>query len=140
MLQGVAKEVIEKGEERYKNFNRDEAVQTADVIGKHIYEFKRKENEYVPEIFILLITFFEVNAELLKTEGLFRVAASLDKIDELQIHLQLGNYYILTQMVNDPHAVANYLKRVLKYMGEPLCTFKLYPMFRDLSGKHFQKI
>ncbi len=31
--------------------------------------------------------------------------------------------------------VANYVKKVLKYMGEPLCTFKLYGKFRDLSGK-----
>lgn len=70
----------------------------------------------------------------MKTEGLFRIAASMDRIDELQIHLQLGNYYILTQMVSDPHCVSNYLKKILKYMGEPLCTFKLYGRFRDLSG------
>ena len=29
--------------------------------------------------------------------------------------------------------VANYLKKVLKYMGEPLCTFALYSRFRELS-------
>lgn len=38
-------------------------------------------------------------------------------------------------MVSEPHSVANYLKKVLKYMGEPLCTFALYNKFRDLSGK-----
>lgn len=79
--------MIEKGDERYHNFDLRTAVQSTDLIGKHVYEFKRKENELVPEIFILLITYFEVNPYLLKTEGLFRVAASLDKIDELQIHL-----------------------------------------------------
>ena len=45
----------------------------------------------------------------------------------------MGNYYILTQMVSEPHAVANFFKKILKCMGEPLCTFKLYPRFRDLS-------
>ena len=50
----------------------------------------------VPEIFMLLISFFEVKPELMKTEGLFRIAASLDKLDELQVHLTMGNYYYLT--------------------------------------------
>ncbi len=39
-------------------------------------------------------------------------------------------------MASEPNAVANYLKRVMKCMGEPLCTFKLYPRFRDLSGNY----
>ena len=75
----------------------------------------------------------------MKTEGLFRIAASLDKIDELQVHLTMGNYYYLTQLKDDPHVVANYLKKVLKYMGEPLCTFPLYSRFRDLSDTPLPK-
>jgi hypothetical protein len=65
-------------------------VQTTDIIGKHLYEFKQRtfENQTpnkddVPEVFILLVSYFEVQPHLLKTEGLFRIAASLDKIDEL---------------------------------------------------------
>ena len=50
----------------------------------------------VPEIFVLLVSYFEVQPHLVKTEGLFRVAASLDKIDELQVHISMGNYYYLT--------------------------------------------
>jgi hypothetical protein len=38
-------------------------------------------------------------------------------------------------MVEEPHAVACFLKKVLRCMGEPLCTFKLYSRFRDLAGK-----
>jgi len=45
----------------------------------------------------------------------------------------MGNYYILTKMINEPHSVANFFKKILKCMGEPLCTFKLYSRFRDLS-------
>lgn len=45
----------------------------------------------------------------------------------------MGNYSYLTQLEDDPHVVANFLKKVLKYMGEPLCTFDLYVRFRDLS-------
>ena len=82
---------------------------------------------------MVLVTFFELQPQLLRTEGLFRKAASLDKLDELQVHLSMGNYYYMTQLEEEPHTVANYLKRVLKYMGEPLCTFKLYSRFRDLA-------
>lgn len=86
---GAAKDVLDKGDDQYQNFNlTGKIVQTYDVIGKHLYEFKRREGDaMVPEIFILLVTFFEVQPHLLKTEGLFRVAATLDKLDELQIHL-----------------------------------------------------
>jgi hypothetical protein len=87
---GFFKEVLERGDEQYLNFNPETATHTLDVIGKHIYEFKQKILEdgsicqdNVPEIFMLLISYFEVQPELMKTEGLFRIAASLDKIDEL---------------------------------------------------------
>ena len=45
----------------------------------------------------------------------------------------MANYFYLTQLADSPHVVANFLKKVLKYMGEPLCTFALYGRFRDLS-------
>jgi hypothetical protein len=83
-----SKEVIEKGDDQYLNFNKHTAEWTTDIIGKHLYEFRQydgaaSDKEDVPEIFVLLISFYEVYPELLRTEGLFRVAASLDKIDEL---------------------------------------------------------
>jgi hypothetical protein len=65
---------------------------TYDVIGKHIYEFKRSSEDDVPEIFILLVSFFEVHPYLLETEGIFRITSSIDKIDELQLHMVMGNY------------------------------------------------
>lgn len=73
-------------------------MQTFDVIGKHIYEFKRKHSEDVPEIFVLLVAYFESQPHLLETEGVFRKAASIDKLDELHIHMTLGNYYYLTKL------------------------------------------
>lgn len=52
----------------------------------------------------------------------------------------MGNNYYLTQLSEEPHVVANYLKKVLKYMGEPLCCYNLYSRFRDLSGNYKYKI
>lgn len=96
LLQGCVKEVLEKGEDRYLNFKPEIAVQTTDVIGKHIYEFPRKPADKIPEIFTLLVTYFDMYPEALKTEGLFRVAASMDKVDELYLHIQMENYYIVS--------------------------------------------
>ena len=107
---------------------------TFDIIGKHIYEFKRSSDDEVPEIFILIVSFFEINNNLLETEGIFRITSSIDKIDELQLNMIMGNYYYLTEMIGEPHAVACFFKKVLRCMGEPLCTFKLYSRFRDLAG------
>ena len=49
------------------------------------------------------------------------------------MHVVMGNYFYLTQLQTEPHVVSNFLKKVLKYMGEPLCTYKLYSRFRDLQ-------
>jgi hypothetical protein len=83
------------------DFRRDQVTCTYyDVIGKHIYEFKRRDTgadqEEVPEIFVLLVSYFEAQPELMRTEGLFRKAASMDKLDEMHIHMSMGNYYYLT--------------------------------------------
>ena len=43
-LQSATKDVLEKGDEVYKNFKREQAQHSHyDVIGKHIYEFWRRE-------------------------------------------------------------------------------------------------
>lgn len=67
------------------------------------------------------------------------MAASVDKIDELQVHIQMGNYYYLQLLKEEPHVVANFLKKVLKYMGEPLCTYNLYERFSSLSETPLDK-
>lgn len=66
---------------------------TCDVIGKHLQEFEREEKNSVPYIFIALISYFEASPELMETEGLFRVVCSQTQLDELQVHLSMGNYY-----------------------------------------------
>ena len=50
---------------------KQELKQTHDIIGKHLDEFKKSEGNNIPDIFILLAGYFEVNEELLKTDGLF---------------------------------------------------------------------
>lgn len=65
-------------------------------MGRHLYEFKRSDNEDVPEVFVLLVKYFEEYPELLETEGIFRISGCSDMVEELQIHLSMGNNYYLT--------------------------------------------
>jgi hypothetical protein len=78
---------MEAGDMSYMNYDRWQAVQTYDIIGKHIYEFKSKGKDEVPDIFILLVSYFEITPELYKSEGLFRVNGCSDLITELQNHV-----------------------------------------------------
>lgn len=56
-------------------------------------------------------------------------------LDAINIHLSHGNYHYLNTILDDPYLVANHMKRVLREMAEPLCTFKLYPAFKQLTSE-----
>ena len=108
--------------------------QTSDVFGRQLLEFdqlKYHERNSVPLIFHLLVGYFQANPDLLRTEGLFRVAAAPDHVTELEIHLAMRNYSFLTN-VKDPHIVSNYFKTLMREMSEPICTFNLYDRFMSL--------
>jgi hypothetical protein len=115
------------------------------VIGKplkHFYMPKQDPSKpcdiMVPFIFIKVYEYFyrsEHCLKLPKNSGvdLFgKLEKSLLKeVDRLEQHFSLGDYaFIFT--VKEPQIVAYYLKCVLKYMQEPLCTFALYPKFKKL--------
>lgn len=102
-------------------------------MGKHISEFMCSEDN-VPELFILLFDCFMERPGFLETEGIFRLACDDEEEKKLEQGLMEGRYEVLTS-VQDPHIVASFIKRLLREMGEPLCTFELYPMFRDTFGR-----
>jgi hypothetical protein len=67
MERGVcSKQVLDKGEDKYADYDTDLAIQTYDIIGKHISQFKRPEPQSIhgtdgdiPECFMLLVNYFE---------------------------------------------------------------------------------
>lgn len=67
-----------------------------------------------------------------EVEGIFHVSCSDQRLYELEVHLGLKNYAILDDMIETPQVVANFLKKLLQEMTEPLIPFKNYPDFRDL--------
>ena len=70
---------------------------------------------------------------MLKSEGLFRVAAGDNDVSDLEIHLSFQNYHRITQIEN-PNIISNYFKKLLREMSEPLCPFSHYPNFMKLAA------
>ena len=62
----------------------------------------------------------------------FRITARDSKVRELELNMSQGNYsYLETAEV---HVVANYLKRVLRQMSEPLIQQAQFAQFAELSA------
>lgn len=131
MKKEVNIDVLSTENQAYKDFNLNEAMQDYALYKKHIYEFKRTV-EPIPDVFCLIFKYFEENEELIQKEGIFRRAGDEEVIDKLFTQIGKGNYEVVKDC-NDPYTMATFLKRVLKEMGEPLCTFKLYSEFRDVN-------
>ncbi len=55
-------------------------------------------------------------------------------MDQLKTELEGGNYEFL-QTVTDPYSLAAFLKKVIRDMGEPLCTFKGYEEFKSMGDE-----
>ena len=75
-----------------------------------------------PLVFWLIAGYFYSKPERFDAEGLFRVTSSDSKVRELEHHMSKGNYAYLAdeEKVDDPHVVANYLKRLLRESRQPL--------------------
>lgn len=129
------KVIVSTSDSKYRKFDSEAAVQTYDIIGKHISEFKRADGDLVPEIFLLLFNYFEQNEVFMKTEGVFRLAADKELLDTIEERMKEGDYEYLAT-VTDPLTVAVYLKKVFREMGEPLCTFDLYTKFKDINEEN----
>lgn len=81
----------------------------------------------------LLTSYFRLHKEHFKKQGLFRVNGDRSLIEELSIHLQLGDFSILTKFQEKHNEVANFLKEILRELTSPVIPFENYPSFRDLS-------
>ena len=58
----------------------------------------------------------------MKKVGIFRVTSSVSQIRRLELNMNLGNYRYLDEMT-DGFLVANYLKKMLQELKEPLVPF-----------------
>lgn len=130
----IRKVVVSISDAKYKDFDISTAVQTYDIYGKHIAEFVRDENDIIPDVFTVIFSYFERNVNHMKTEGIFRLAGSKDTLKEIETNVLKGDYFYLGN-IKDPVTVAVFLKRVLRNMGEPLCTFDAYIKFKDINDE-----
>ena len=65
----------------------------------------------------------------LRDVGIFRVTGSDKLIRELEVHLAKGHYKFLADQRPASHTVANYWKRLLRSMKDPLIPYDLYDKF-----------
>ena len=131
---GQMQQLNARGEER-KEPPKKAVTRTSDVFGKSLEYFELVPNhaeDSVPLVFHLLIGYFQANPEVLKTEGLFRVATDLTLVHELEVHIAMRNYSHITT-VSSPHIVSNCLKKTLREMITPLNPFYLYDDFMALT-------
>jgi len=87
------KEVLSTSDSKYKNFDISTAIQTYDILGKHISEFPRGEEEAIPEIFTVIFSYFQMNKKHINTEGIFRLSGSKERLKEIEADIYKGKYF-----------------------------------------------
>ena len=60
----------------------------------------------------------------MRTENIFVEVVEAHNIDIIEINMLMGNFNYI-YLVKDPHSIAQFLKAILKYLAEPICTFRL---------------
>ncbi len=81
----------------------------------------------------MIFDYFEIENNRYFYKDLFRKQEpdGLKQVDKLEQHISYGDYgYIYS--IKDPSIVASFFKSVLKYMEEPLCTYKHYEGFKNI--------
>lgn len=57
----IRKDVVSTSDSKYKDFDVTNAVQTYDILGKHLYEFPKSEGEIIPDVFTTIFSYFYSN-------------------------------------------------------------------------------
>ena len=73
----------------------------------------------------------------MRTEGIFKVHGSAKSIRELELHMCYQDYNFLTK-VESAHTVANYWKRILREMKEPLIPYDIREEFLKILRPNSQ--
>lgn len=90
---------------------------------------------FFPSFSHLFLFFILMNNEIdLRTEGLFRISASLNDVKALKTAYQSASSVSPILPPDEPHLIANVLKAYLRELAEPLLTFELYDVFIAANG------
>ena len=69
----------------------------------------------------------------MKIVGLFRLAGSQEKIQDLQKQFDMAKDPDLTK-IDDPHTISGLLKLYFRMMSDPLLTWELYESYISTTG------
>jgi hypothetical protein len=139
----IFKETIEvEDDDESKTISEGGAIgMTHDIIGKNIKCYYREPEalDDVPLVFVQIYEYFMEDESRLRAKDLFSKlsVSEMGELDKLEMCFSMGDYnYIFS--VQNPKIVAFYLKSVLKYMEEPLCTYQSYQAFRNLTNQNLK--
>eukprot|EP00347_Sterkiella_histriomuscorum_P018097 403346801 len=112
----------------------EQAQLTHDIIGKNLSVYFRQDEDEPPEIFQQIYDYFIDDEKRMHRKDLFQRLKPEDliKVDRIDCHISLGDYNHIHE-IKDSTIVAFYLKSVIKYMEQPLCTFALFDKFKQIS-------
>jgi RhoGAP domain len=94
-------------------------------VNKRAFGLAIDEGDELPEIIEQTIELLS-DPKALRTEGLFRVSASMADVDELRVQFEGGQNISDSLEVVDPHVVAGLLMAYLLALPEPPVPFDLY--------------
>eukprot|EP01104_Vermistella_antarctica_P006579 TRINITY_DN1728_c0_g1_i3.p1 TRINITY_DN1728_c0_g1~~TRINITY_DN1728_c0_g1_i3.p1 ORF type:complete len:1033 (-),score=285.24 TRINITY_DN1728_c0_g1_i3:852-3857(-) len=112
--------------EEGSDFNEFTINENTKTYGVPVEDLCKREGEGFPR-FLTKASKYLAKAAI-DLEGIFRVSAGKDMVDDLRVSIDQGKE-IDFEDLNDPHAISNLFKLWLRQLPEPLLTFKLYTEF-----------
>lgn len=100
------------------------------VLYEELIEREQPEGMIVPFL-DTCFKYLEENEDILRTQGLFRLSANKQQLDELRERLDKGADLDLNE-IDDPHLITGLIKLFLRCLPEPLLTYQLYPEFIEV--------
>ena len=106
-----------------------------EIFGRELDEYPLNEKYEIPDILIILTTYFFAREEMIETEGIFRVPASKGELKKLGNAILQGNFeYVFN--IQDPHLIAGGIKKFFRKLKTPLFPFEAYQEFTKFNGKN----
>jgi len=106
------------------------------VFGHSISKLELSPTENVPIVLVNLITYLSKYGS--KTQGIFRLSGSLDRINELRERIDKDEPVPFKENDTDVHCAAALLKALFRELPEPILSFSLYEPL--LQAKNVQTI
>lgn len=102
------------------------------LCGIPLSEYPLSEGSGLPNIILLLTSYFDVKPDAYKTEQIFRVPGAITEEQELEKCLT-NDDSMRVYSIKDPNVIACLFKKVLREMTEPVLPFEQFELVKSFS-------